>query len=431
MRQRQRVEVSTPQARERTRSACSGIWTTNLTRRPPLHGSQHLFFDVVVPDFLRRKSRGELIFNPMSSSRYEYTETGRWSAVRTVGTSSCSGVPDFSEWDCTGPWLGALLHPAHATLSSDYYAVSPKLVSDLELGLCVNEAALKCRSKIGQSTASMIVTLAKTRKIVELCTEPLRQLNAYLSNIRKITRGRGFNPGKISVRDGVDAAVDAYVRARYGYRIAIIQLQNALKAMEAPSAQYSVSRGESVVEKNISQQLTLSFGVTSTPVFQVCKDVVRVRAVSYDEWSTTMAEDLGLSLRGVPYAAWDALPYSFVVDWFTTFGLWLKAVVPITPDIVNRGSCYTVVRETTTSWTTNGPTTSTNSAYSVTRTAEAAATLYSATRNRIVGLPPIAAPAIRPDLAGALFGASSGDWFGQYTRLVDMTALVLQRLRAR
>lgn len=38
---------------------------------------------------------------------------------------------------------------------------------------------------------------------------------------------------------------------------------------------------------------------------------------------------LGLDLSGVLGAAWERIPYSFVLDWFVDMGSWLKAIVPV------------------------------------------------------------------------------------------------------
>ena len=62
--------------------------------------------------------------------------------------------------------------------------------------------------------------------------------------------------------------------------------------------------------------------------------------------NTNRAAMLGLDVTSIPHAAYELLPYSFVLDWFVDVGGWLKAVLP-NPNVIELGKSVGVRKDWT------------------------------------------------------------------------------------
>lgn len=125
-------------------------------------------------------------------------------------------------------------------------------------------------------------------------------------------------------------AARSWNEARFGWRPFLMEL-DALRTLlvkgVAPARQTSRAMQKRVVEKTTLMAVPKSVGVFDTSEHAVVDYTVRC-GIIHDYVMTGPAE-LGFRWADVPSAAYELIPYSFVVDWIVNLGSFIKAMTPV------------------------------------------------------------------------------------------------------
>lgn len=334
-----------PNSIENTRyNNCTDLtWRLNATYMLPKFGVVETMNDTVTPNFRKRISKGEIIFNPM-----KYTKVVQ--SLDNLGTgpylkhqnSSCTSPSLTSEYDVSGGifcnYVLGFTDCSNQNLSFE------QLISSSDINNLVTEVVTSCLSKRGNADNNLFESVAEWRQTFDMFRHPTQVMNRFLDafdkRIRKIRRLQG--------------ASQAWLTYRYGVRPFIKDVSGIIDGLAFKSI--GKKRVRYFANKTISRRLTQTYdvkpiwSVVTTSVNRQMVDQFSARAVSFDEYVADLASNVGFTAKGLITVPWELVPYSFVVDWFVNVGDFLNAITP-SPSYKQLGSCLVTERTTSNSWT--------------------------------------------------------------------------------
>jgi hypothetical protein len=360
--------------------------------------------DIVVHAFSKRQAKGETFFNPMDSRIHTVSiQAGNGPHLRKKDAVVCS--PDLSvfyEVRSPGPWFLAVVNINHG-FSPANPILPGGVISSSDIANLQVEISTKCLAKRGTSSNNLFESVAEYRKTLAMLRNPLKSFNRFFSKNEKAIRR-------------LKSAADAWLQYRYGVRPLIKDIVGIFEGLEqkvgvmrvTTRAQGEISRNaESTHTYDALPGVLLTYGIQKT-------DVVKVRAMSLDEYFVSRSERIGFTGKGLLTVPWELVPYSFVADWFVNLGDYLNALVPL-PSLKQLGSCLTTERIVQNIYsplfTDCGPT------YNV--VGSVTGLLVSSVRTKV-----------RSSLLPAGIVVRNDFRFEDATRLADSAALILQKMNS-
>jgi hypothetical protein len=231
--------------------------------------------------------------------------------------------PDGWEWH--GQYSGGVTaKPPPALSVTDMYAVE--------------QSALSKFSKNAQSVLQAFDGLTFTGELLEtlrMIRNPAKALRKSMGQYLDRTRRNKFRKRsklKPGTRDFQKASTDSYLEATYGWQPIVSDIDSGMEALTRwvdPTKRLIHVIGKSVEE---SETLYATYNPTygpvrvTIPVWDSFTDTVRFRgAIKWDPAYQHSFGYYGVSLRNILPSAWELLPYSFLVDYFTNIGDILSA----------------------------------------------------------------------------------------------------------
>lgn len=269
-------------------------------------GQQQTTRDVVTPGFKQRSQEGEIINNPF------YTEK-----LSVVGTVSRAEFKRTAAGD-TGSLMGAVYsHTGAGDLLPNYLAIDPALSREV--------ASTAAWAKVAPPDIQSLVELAELPEAIKMFRNAH---NEFYTRLKQISASSSF------IKSGQKLSVfiaSQWLQMRYGF-LPILQtleaIQEMLKGIENPPR--LTARGYNEVSSSDS-------GTVALPVFANAwsrtltyqrTTKVSVRAGVLYNW-TLSGTNMGAGTLDLPEAAWELIPFSFIVDWFFNVGTFLSAIKPV------------------------------------------------------------------------------------------------------
>lgn len=304
---------------ETTHSCVMTPDSRSLTFDYPL-GSLESFTDVVIPNYHARSAKGEIFNNPMSSSKIE----------RSVEMGTFVGGWHYKVGDLPGhrhcpEWYRENVPGAPGALNAHGVQVG-HLGHDINVQNLIDDAGTQAYAAIDNPTFDGGVFIAELRETISFLRNPLRAFNDALreSRIRK-NRNR-FGRSKILgsfLRDN-------WLSYRYGFRPIVKDIEDAAVAV-AQTVLNEKPKRKTARGTSSDNQRQASSGVCpndSRYDYQMeTSTAIEVRAgVLYEFFRSP--DTFGTDWVRAPVAAWEAIPYSFVIDRFFNVGSFVEAIVP-------------------------------------------------------------------------------------------------------
>lgn len=288
--------------------------------------------DVLTPGYRFRKARGDIIMNDMQL----------WKVSRSTGTTTMQVGPHTGWGKQT--WSGDCAAVVESAANFGPYA-------DFDVADLCQRALLEAYARmnttpllVGENIGDIAKTVSMLRRPFSLATDYVKKINA----MRKARIGRVVNHsiqvnrkiwlenryGLIPIMKDTEACVDLYHKG----------LQRCDRRLVArASASNSWVETRNVVASNIGGSVLKATGTARR------ERTARVHAgVIYEENSVDAHEallgSLGLRINDVPTTMYELMPLSFVIDWFTNVGTWIRASFP-RPEVRVLGSWTTSVRQ--------------------------------------------------------------------------------------
>lgn len=314
----------------------SGRVTLNSTIVKPAAESR-ICYDEVVPEFKIRSARGEVFNNAFSSTHTINSFVGSYS-----GTEKQSGFPDkVYDHQRTLDVSRAQLIPlatqnyeeARAILRTR--ALAAVNATQFDAGTFAGEWH-KTRSLFKDTVNAFMNALLGAASTYRKGT--FKKIPLYDDNGHPLLNSKGKPQYKYSstsdqFRDGTQKSVknvnDLWLIVRYGVRPLLNELENALKLLTRNTALRQTARAQVIITDTGTSTSLIpdDWGKTWT-LCNSAASVLTLRAgILYE---TTQAGQLAgrLGVTRLGSTVWELMPYSFVVDWFFSVGMWLDAIQP-------------------------------------------------------------------------------------------------------
>lgn len=294
-----------------------------------LVGESQTTYDVLTPHYGKRKAAGEIIINPFISSHLSRQNTFGGPSIR-LNTANPNVWNDY-HW--TGPYLSFWMN------SSDQ-AIPPDIVSKAEVNKLISIASTKCWGAVSDSKVQLLQTLADIKRTIELVMHPLDGTLSFLRKARSrknsSARDRSMILAKYMARE--------WLTYRYGWRQLYLDTKGVLDAVgtkERTGLLQARGTSKTRAEANDTLLVKANSSTFNIEVNRTIVDEVYVKCGLFYDGKLDVPKYLGLTYLDVLAAAWDIIPYSFVVDWVVNVQGYLSALTPFLL-VPSKGS-YTVV----------------------------------------------------------------------------------------
>lgn len=304
----------------------------NLLHDLPKHNGQIIqTWDVVTPNYHRRRRKGELITNPYRNLRFSRFDSTNGAASR-ANTPTWPHPPDyFLKQEVIGPHL-------HGMMVLHGLELKPMdIITREEYGRLVSLAATRAWSGVGHGDTELLVLFAELKKTFLTLLRPLNNLNRLFSSF---DRSRSISGSTLSL---VDYMAREWLKIRYGILPIMYDIEGILKALSRDKERgQHASRGRENAQKDYTAPSNFwdhgSFRTTYQDTF-TDELIVKCGLMYNAKLETT--DYLGVNLRSIPSAAWELIPWSFVVDWFVNVQTYIKSLTAF--GNVPKGGAYTVI----------------------------------------------------------------------------------------
>lgn len=168
---------------------------------------------------------------------------------------------------------------------------------------------------------------------------------------------------------GLQDGVSAYLQFRYGWRILLLEIEAAFKAMSEVFEHYANtlvrSRANDEIGGTISSTVKGSvirtsskycdsgaYGLVLSFSRETRTQLIRGSSVVYYVIDEQAYRSRQLSLHFAP-TVWELIPFSFVADWFVNVGDWLSAYATQLPGLLWKGGAFSSLIRNEVTFTVN------------------------------------------------------------------------------
>jgi len=222
------------------------------------------------------------------------------------------------------------------------------------------EADTAAHAAVVKPDVQGMVSVAELAKTLRMLTNPLKGLSDFISkrDLGKLRNygggvtGRSVGKRKLTPSGARSAAEASWLEARYGWRPFLKEIESILNALKKPYSPRLTARATRTRSSTLSSTTTGGLGGGfDWPQTVTSVQNVTVRSGVIYEHVLSLEGDFGFTWRDLPSAAWELIPYSFVVDWFINAGSFIEALTP-KPGVTSLACWRKVEIETTTTRTT-------------------------------------------------------------------------------
>lgn len=296
------------------------------------------FMGFRVPHFSSLVKAGWIIHNPMTKTTVSHSAN---EGVRGESRYTSGAQPpyNYDEWWGVNPPIQGRLTPLFITL-----------MSDGRIARARDEAVTRVFAKAQTGNADILIDISQIKSLLRMLVKAgnlllvlARRPGTFLDIVRASRDGRRYvrvpPDGK---RVPVDSLSGLWCELRFGWGPFLETLSgiyDAAKRTDLNKTSRFTYRAMEEVSFNETKTGTFNESYSwdglvysNQPYFQNDEEFSwrsTFRAGILLEQSISFADAVGLRASAIPYAAWDLVPYSFIVDRFFNIGNWIRSLVPI------------------------------------------------------------------------------------------------------
>jgi len=325
----ERIGTNTHFHTENSLSGTLSVSDSDLAGTPG--GAFRRMDDVVTPNYVSIKATGGIVNNRMSSVEETYNFTPVSMLTSLTHPIANAGKHTILATGHYGSLLESLLYDP---LGMKFHAIGGENDSQV-----IFASAARARSQVNPDLVQGIVTLAELPKTINMITKAARtfarlgktianggnldQITDLVLGVKKGTRSRAS--------DAVTGVSSRYLEYRYGWRILLLEMQSVIKAMDQLKVvrPRAVARGAASESRSVVSQANYDPPNEGTETYTFNSHYnVKVRSYVLYEADFTYQSARLFGVGEIPLAAWELIPFSFVVDWFIPIGNWIEAITP-------------------------------------------------------------------------------------------------------
>lgn len=316
-----------------------GTYTTvTKDRLGGYRGEHSVCLDVVTPNYAAVRNAGQIVNNPFYKVEYICDFGGSGPNVQHVGSTSPWPVGGAYNGNYPGAaqlnWNSAFqLPPVIDTLTGD--PVVPQSVYDL-LAPLLRGANTQALSKVDQGNAQGLVGIGELKHTLATLKNPLSSIAQYLSRWRFVPIRNGR---KLIVRDGkglLPSVTNQYLELYYGLMPTVRDVESYLDAYinSGTNPLRSTARGRVL---SLDESVTVVNGNRNIPVGgdsgfdtkrTVKTELMGRSGILYTPTPNCLQKALGLRWGDALPAAYELMPWSFFIDYFSNLGTLIEALTP-------------------------------------------------------------------------------------------------------
>lgn len=299
-------------------------------------GQRRQTYDVVTPGFAQRVSKGEVINNPFTSLTYTCGYSGSGPVVTYTGKTS--PWPVGTTQVATHDYVKLAVEPLFALPplvdSEDNLILPPSIV---DVNYLLRKAKTKALSKVDQSKAQSLVGLAELRATLLSLINPLKSITQFTNRFvwRYNFRTKKANSLHIAPGGGlVPALANQYLAFYYGILPFMRDIESYIEAYVSEGLEHPRETARSDQEDSATSVQTVlgDRSVQNSSQFDLKytrTDIVKVGAgILYEPTSATYQKLFGLRTMDFFGSAYQAMPWSFFIDYFSNLGTLIEALTP-------------------------------------------------------------------------------------------------------
>jgi len=292
-------------------------------------GVYRMMNDIVTPDFKAQSARGGIVNTSMSSERKTFTCTPTSSVHSKIGHDCSVSAGSWKQYYSN--LFNVVLGPLPLTCGYP---------TTLDVDSLMKEASTMALSYVKNPSVQGLAFIGEIQQTINLLRNPISAATSFLQNYgANQTRIAGYSKYSAANRSAnnrrqgkaaLNAASSQTLAVNFGLKPLMMDIEGLIEALLQRVTLRDTARG-----KASDEGYTLTTGIQwlngsaladgrySLYVKHEC--VVRAGAL-YAFDGASLAGRLGLSLKDIPSAAWELLPWSFFIDWFSNIGKLIDAV---------------------------------------------------------------------------------------------------------
>lgn len=275
--------------------------------------------DRVTPAFKEMSAAGQLINSPVTSKKCTFSmnqKTG-WGHEHAASVSDGAIYKGVATWGLGTVPLG--FDPPTALCPT---------------GSMITAAVTKAMANVDQPVVQGLAFAGELQQTIDLLKHPFSALSKFFA--RPLKKRKKYGPNKkgkgyswtTEWEINRNAAIGAIASQTLAFNFGVLPLMHDIEGIfEAlvfrhPQVLRQTARGfQQDAQSAFFPGNYAASGFVETVFSLAIQEDVSVRAgVLYAFKGETLASALGVRLRDIPAAAWELLPWSFVLDWFANVG---------------------------------------------------------------------------------------------------------------
>lgn len=298
-------------------------------------GTSATFDSYYAPNFDKLRRDGWLVFFPFTKSSSNWTY-----APCSVTDTTWNGATPVIAW-------GTYSNMVDVFQQRSFFPTAPMLDFSEAISRAQDEVLTKVFAKANTPDVDALVDLSQIGETIRMLITTARRILVLVkspgaffryvktNSVDKYTTARipGNPHGRLSELSGL------WCELRFGWRPLLISIDGAAKALaegdDSMPARVTYRSMEEISSTfSASNVFTSSLnGFTANRTYTTKVSVqASIRGGILIERSRTGLQKLGFEWEGIPYAAWDLVPFSFIMDRFVNLGSWIRALRPVPPE---------------------------------------------------------------------------------------------------